>query len=293
MTKFIAGIALCVAVLPVWPAVAAQEHAWDCPGSGYLPFRRELLISTEELARLIETSEVTLVHVGSDGSNPRRAAYSDGHLPGARHLKASDLRELGESLRPSLATLGLQSGRRVVLYDTGVGLEAAGAFVALESIGWAEHAALLDGQWSKWVAEGRPLQRFGEESEPADLELRPCAVAISGFDMEKLIAEAARPKPTVTLVDARGGPAEPVPPFLRKPWRAHFAGLYPPMLQSESELRREWASVPARSEHQVVVAARHWKEAAHVYFVARLLGYSARLLDGSIEELPRLTLERE
>ena len=293
MTNLIARMVLTAAVLQSALAAdgfqdAGQEYGWDCPGSGHLPFRRDLLVSTEELARLIESAEVTVIHVGFETSGPgkaRRASYSDGHVPGARHLKGSDLNGSQETLLPALSrwpalsALGILPGRRVVLYDTGLGLEAAAAFVALESVGLAGHAALLDGMAVKWVSEGRPWVRWAEEAAPADSE--PCFPTVAATKAEE----------SATLVDVRAvqHPSTPAS-VVRVPWTTNLADLNFPLLKGEKELRRLWGSVPPRADQQVVVAARHWREAAHAYFVARLLGYSVQILDGSVDDL--VPLER-
>jgi 3-mercaptopyruvate sulfurtransferase SseA len=295
MNRLLARIALTAVVLQSLLSAdelqePPQDYAWDCPGSGSLTFRRDLLVSTDELARMIDSSEVTVIHVGFDAGaagKVRRASYSEGHLPGARHWKWSDLQGFGTGeRRPALAALGLRAGRRVVLYDTGLGMEAAAAFAALDSLGLADQAALLDGQWVKWASEGRPLCRWAEEGEPFDPETRASEVMLLAAGIEALLVEAQLPEPVVTLLDARLTPAAATrKPFLRMPWSENLASLYVPILKSEKELRRLWAPVPARSDHRVVVAARQWTEAAPVYFVARLLGYPVRLLDGSIEDL--------
>lgn len=299
MTTFITRIAFLAAALPVLSLAdasqeATQEHGWDCPGSGYLPFRRELLVSTEELAQWIETAEVDVIHVGfeSDGlSRTRRAAYADGHLPGARYLSWTDLQGPTHTLRPAmgrwpaLAALGISPGRRVVLYDTGLGLEAAAAFVALESVGLADRAALLDGQWIKWVCEGRPLCRWTAKSDPSDGEPRTPDLALSAAEVESRIRA---PESAVSILNARAGadrkPSGPMP-ILRMPWTENLASLLLPLLKGENELRRGWRAIPARPDQQVIIGARDWKESAPVYFVARLLGYSARVLDDSIDDL--------
>jgi 3-mercaptopyruvate sulfurtransferase SseA len=78
------------------------------------------------------------------------------------------------------------------------------------------------------------------------------------------------------------------------PWTGNLASLSLPLFKGEAELRRLWSKVSAGAEPRVVVAARDWREAAPVYFAARLLGYSAEILDGSIDDLePALeSLER-
>lgn len=293
MMNLTAGIVLSAALLQAVPAQEPGEpYAWDCPGSGYLPFRGELLVSTEALAQLIESSAVTVIHVEADPAAPgsvRRATYAQGHLPGALRLKWSDLAGTLGTLRPAerrWPALGILPGRRVVLYDTGAGLEAAAAFVALEFVGWGGHAALLDGQWAQWVSEGRPLCRWGEEVEPGDLDPRPSGIALSNAEMETLIQEAGRPRSTVTLIDARRTVAGAAPdPFQRRSWNDHLTSPSLPVLKNEEQLRRLWSSVPSGPDRRVVVAAGNWREAAPVYFVARLLGYSVQLLDGSIDDL--------
>jgi thiosulfate/3-mercaptopyruvate sulfurtransferase len=313
MTKLLARIAFSTVLLQsVLFAAAgqepAQDYGWDCPGSGYLSFRKELLVSTEELARLLDAGEVTVIHVGFDGSRAaelRRPTYAHGHVPGARHLPWSDLQGTTGLLRPAasrwsaLAALGISPGRRVVLYDTGLGLEAAAALVALESVGLADRAALLDGQWVKWAFEGRPLCRWGEQAEPSDLESRLADLGPSREELERLMRDAGEPRPSITLIDARTGPdlgrrlGSPSR-HQRMPWTGNLASLSLPVFKGEAELRRLWANVPARADHRVVVGGRDWKEAAPVYFVARLLGYSVEIFDGSIDDLESApaTLER-
>jgi 3-mercaptopyruvate sulfurtransferase SseA len=243
---------------------------------------------------MMESSEVTVIHVGFDNSGAgkvRRAEYSDGHLPTARYLKWTDLKGSRETLLPALdrwpalSALGILPGRRVVLYDTGLGLEAAAALVALESVGLGEHAALLDGQWVKWVSEGRPLCRWSEEAGPADLEPGSSEVASTNGELDALVKASSG----ATLVDARAADHRPSSrmPVLKLPWTQNLAHLNFPVMKSERELRALWRGVPPRGDHRVIVAARNWREAAHPYFVARLLGYSVRILDGSVEDLMR------
>jgi 3-mercaptopyruvate sulfurtransferase SseA len=304
MKPILARIVLPVLLLPRFLSAGdaqepPEEYGWDCPGSGHLPFRRELLVSTEELARLIDSSEVTVIHVGFDAGaagRPRRASYSEGHLPGARHWTWPELQEFrSDEGRSALARLGLLPGRRVVLYDTGLGMEAAAGFAALDSLGLADHAALLDGHWVKWVSEGRAACRWGEHAEAADPETNPSDVMVPAAHLDALLLEADRPDPAVTMLDARHAPdARSRKPFVRMTWCENLGSLYVPVFKGEKDLRRLWAKVPARSGHEVVVAARRWSEAAPVYFAARLLGYPARLLDGSMENVDasRRTLER-
>ncbi len=279
MTTFIANLIL---------AAMVQDHSWDCPGTGYLPFRREMLITTSEVAELIESSEATILHVGFDessGSSRRRARYAEGHLPGALHLKWSVLQTplLPASARvEAFGALGLAPGRRIVLYDTGLGFEAAAAYVALDSLGLADRAALLDGQWVKWVSEGRPLCRWTAEAEASRLDVRSAGVALTRKETMALLLQ-----PDVSFLDARPLATPSRRPFLMMNAAEQLSSLQMPLWKSEAELRRLWSALPARTEQRLVVAGRHWTQAAPVYFAAKLLGYSVQVMDGSVEELGR------
>ena len=267
-------------------AAAVQDYSWDCPGTGYLPSRRELLVTTGQTAELIESSEATILHVGFDesaGATRRRARYSDGHLPGALHLKWSTLQSPllpAASRVEAFEALGLTPGRRIVLYDTGLGFEAAAAYVALDSLGLAEHAALLDGQWVKWVAEGRPLCRWTAEAKPSRLDVRSSEIAIHRNETASLLLQ-----PEVLLLNAGSGPMSSRRASLTMTGPEQLSSLQMPVWKGETHLRRLWSAVPARAEQRLVVAGRHWTQAAPVYFAAKLLGYCVQLMDGSIEEL--------
>jgi 3-mercaptopyruvate sulfurtransferase SseA len=303
MTTLLARIALSAALLQsLAPASAvqepAQEYGWDCPGSGYLPFRKELLVSTDDLARLLESGEATVLHVGYDPSGPasrRRPTYAEGHVPGARHLPWASLQGPIESLH--LESLGIEPGRRVVVYDTGLGLEAAAALVALEAAGLADQAQMLDGQWVKWASEGRPLCLWTEEAEATMPASPPTGPGLSRKELDRRILRADGAFPGFTLIDARAGLGVRgrTPSWVQRiPWTGNLASLSLPLFKGEAELRRLWSKVPAGADARVVVAARDWREAAPVYFAARLLGYSAEFFDGSIDDLePALeSLER-
>lgn len=293
MTKILAqlvlGGVLFQAAGPADPSqVQEPEYGWDCPAMGYLRFRRELLVSTDELARMLETREVEVVHVGFDEARAGRmwrARYGDGHIPGARLLEWSEIAgpsgalEPAGSRREAFRGLGISPGRRVVLYDTGAGLEAAAAYVALDALGMAGDLALLDGHWIKWVYEGRPYSTSPECWKPgAPGPEREFAISVSSAELDELRSAGG---PGYTLIDARlvaGGGGEGV----RMPWSGSLVSLQYPILKGEAELRRQWRSVPARDGQRVIVAAETWWQASHAYFVAKALGYEVRILDGSI-----------
>lgn len=96
-----------------------------------------------------------------------REEYASGHLPGAVWLDLStDLADTGAPVRNTIAepatlarvfaAAGVGSDQRVVVYDRLGGFSAARVWWALR---YAGHPApeLLDGGFTRWVAEGRPV----------------------------------------------------------------------------------------------------------------------------------------
>ncbi|MBI4901384.1 MAG: sulfurtransferase [Actinobacteria bacterium] len=128
------------------------------------------LIDVLELARLLETTDVTLLDVRwTLGQTTGHDAYLTGHLPGAvyvdldtelsatpgergRHPLPAD-----EVFEEAMRRAGVTPDRQVVVYDGGSGLAAARLWWMLTDAG---HAAVrvLNGGYPAWVAAGRPVE---------------------------------------------------------------------------------------------------------------------------------------
>jgi thiosulfate/3-mercaptopyruvate sulfurtransferase len=151
-----------------------------------------------------------------------RAAYDQGHLPGAVFVDLD--RDLaappgagGRHPLPSLAAFqavmrraGARQDRPVVAYDQG---QPGGAARAWWLLGWFGHpgARVLDGGLPAWVAAGLPLTTEVPDPEPGDLTARPGGRPL--LDAEG----AARLAAAGVLLDARApgryqGLEEPVDP---------------------------------------------------------------------------------
>ncbi|MGA4838181.1 DHA2 family efflux MFS transporter permease subunit [Streptomyces sp. G45] len=96
-----------------------------------------------------------------------RDGYHQGHVPGAVFADLLvDLADLGapgpfvlpspEVLATGLERLGISDGDTVVLYDRAHTAFATRLWWMLRSLGH-ENAAVLNGGWRKWTAEGRPV----------------------------------------------------------------------------------------------------------------------------------------
>lgn len=114
-----------------------------------------------------------------------RPGYEAGHVPGAGFLDlmgelADPDSPYGFMLPPAdrfadaMGRLGVGEGTRVVLYDAGGSMWAARAWWNLRAYGF-DDAAVLDGGWTTWTQEGRPVSTEPSTYPPARFVARPRA----------------------------------------------------------------------------------------------------------------------
>jgi thiosulfate/3-mercaptopyruvate sulfurtransferase len=271
-----------------------------------------VFVTTAWLAAHIDDLPLVLVHVEFGGEAPdaaTRPAFHDGHIPFAHPLEWRTLAVTRDGLpdefppaadmAEAFRRMGIHSDSRVVVYDTGAGLEAARAFVALEYLGL--HASLLDGQWKQWVREGREISTAYSGVEPSSFvpAIRPEVLA----DRREVLDFAwtgLEPAASAVLLDARS-PEEYIglrsgkdvlrpghlPGARSLPWTSTIESLDHPVLRSEGDLRTLFEAKGARPGRRVVAYCRSGIQASHTYAVARSLGYPASLYDGSYADWSR------
>src|SRR5260370_34748239 len=141
---------------------------------------RDGLLSTAELAGVLDQPDLrlfdctTYLEYQPEGSGipyvavPGRHTFEEAHIPGADFLDlqgefsdpATKLRFMMPApaqLADSFGRHGLGDGTRVVLYSIGTMMWATRFWWMLRSLGF-DNAAVLDGGFDKWKAEGRPAE---------------------------------------------------------------------------------------------------------------------------------------
>ena len=114
---------------------------------------------------------------------PGRAEYDAEHIPGAVFLDIqgaiSDpdtrlrfMAPTAERFADAMGGLGIGDDSRVVLYSAGSIMWATRVWWMLRAFGF-DRAAVLDGGWEKWKAEGRPVSSAPGEYSPARFTATP------------------------------------------------------------------------------------------------------------------------
>ena len=114
---------------------------------------------------------------------PGRAEYDAEHIPGAVFLdiqgtisdpdtRLKFMAPSAERFADAMGALGIGDDSRVVLYSAGSIMWATRVWWMLRAFGF-ERAAVLDGGWEKWKAEGRPVSSAPGRYPPARFSAKP------------------------------------------------------------------------------------------------------------------------
>jgi thiosulfate/3-mercaptopyruvate sulfurtransferase len=147
-----------------------------------------LLISTDELAGLLGQPGVVVVdsRFALDDPPKGRQDYLAGHIPGAIYANLDE--DLCGPIVPGVtgrhplpvmeefvgkvADWGIDNQTQVVVYDDAGGMYAGRLWWMMRWLGH-ERVALLDGDWRKWVREGRPVAAGEETNAPTNFVPAP------------------------------------------------------------------------------------------------------------------------
>ena len=198
----------------------------------------EPLVSTAWVAEHLSDHDLRIldatvnVDVTTGAVESGRARREAGHVPGATFadllVELSDPNAVlpfampsAERFAAAMERLGVGDGSRVVVYDARESMWAARVWWMLTRFGF-DDAAVLDGGWTAWVQEGRPVS-----TSPPD-------VRTASF--------TPRPRPGLLVGK------EHVLAALTKTIRASSTALQPPRVHGRTGLLRAGGSHPRRRE---------------------------------------------
>jgi thiosulfate/3-mercaptopyruvate sulfurtransferase len=271
-------------------AMATAGGSAQAPPAG----AKNLLIGPSELAAAAKDSNLVLLHV-----TDRSTTFEDAHIPGARFLRHADFAidgpdNLGAELptvaqaRQVFEAVGVSSTSHVVVYGSST-VAAARAFFTLDAMGHPD-VSLLDGGLRAWRAENRPTEsgaprpvakgNFTPVLNPARLATAQQIQQQSGTGGISLVDV----RPDAEYLGTDGGMGIHAPGHIagaaQLPWDS-LVGSDGRFL-ARDQLQAKLAAAKVVTGKPVVAYCMVGMRASVVYFVARHLGYDARLYDGSI-----------
>ena len=139
--------------------------------------RPELLISTEELAKVMNQRNVRII----DAVDP--ASYRRAHIPGAVNIFYRDVAMIEarkkngypvseEDAEKIFGEAGIDKDTQVVVYDGGEGPFASGVWFVLNFFSH-KNVKVLNGGFRKWVKEGRAVTQDAPKVEKARFVAKP------------------------------------------------------------------------------------------------------------------------
>jgi thiosulfate/3-mercaptopyruvate sulfurtransferase len=260
-----------------------------------------MLVSTAWLADRMQTPGLVLFQIGP------RDEFTAAHIPGAQFL---DMRNLAaprgegpalelptpEAAEAWLEAHGVSDDSRIVLYwGSGWVSPTTRMYLTLHWAGLGDRTSILDGGLPAWRAEGRPVTTDTAAVTPGQLTLRPRPdVILTAAEVEQL-----RTRPDVAVIDARntqfylGQDTNHVRPGhipgARNLVYDQMTGEEPYRFKSRDALAALFRGAGAEPGKRVIAYCHIGQQATVVWFAARLLGFDARLYDGSFTEWTGLT----
>lgn len=173
------------------------------------------LVTTAWLAENLHAEDLRIIdcsvvmRMADDGSYafvPGAEEYRDGHVPGSvfvdvlTDLSARDhhlpmMMPPPDEFAATVGSLGIGDESRVVLYDRSNHAWAARVWWMLRYCGF-DRAAVLNGGWHKWTAEGRPVSTHKMDYPPGRLTVR---IRPGLFATKRDVLEAIRASDTCII----------------------------------------------------------------------------------------------
>lgn len=227
--------------------------------------------------------------------------FDEGHVPGSGHLDLqaefsradspySFTLPAPETAGAAFARRGVGDGTRVVLYSRGTPQWATRFWWMLRWLGF-DAAAVLDGGWEKWAAEGRPVSTAPCAYAPATLTVAPRPGVFTGKD-EVLAGIGAPGVCTINALapDLHSGanPRYGRPGHVPGSVNAPVASLLDPATRTvrpPEEVAAAFAAIGARPDQRIIAYCGGGIAATFDAFLLHQLGYDdVAVYDASMSE---------
>jgi thiosulfate/3-mercaptopyruvate sulfurtransferase len=265
-----------------------------CGGHGT---RGSVLVSTAWLAGHLQDPNLVILSIG------QKAEYVHGHIPGALYLEYADTRLARSPVNltfelPPVANLvevfgklGVTNESHVILcFSQDMVSQTTRVFLTLDALGLGSQTSILDGGFPVWQSEGRRVSTERRLVVRGKLEPCPQNDVITGVDYVR----ANLHRSGGAIVDARDLEYYTGAKHADGKRAGHIPGArgltYSTLLDESGKFRPPdvlaamFRDAGIQPGDRVVAYCHIGQQATVVYFVARYLGYDARLYDGSWED---------
>lgn len=260
--------------------------------------REPMIVTTAWLAEHLNNPKLVTIHAGAAQD------YKDGHIPGAQLLELSELSTPHEAgftmqlppvaqLKAAFEKIGVSNDSRIVIYFARNWVTAPSrVFWTLDYLGLPNRASYLNGGLNAWKAEGRPVTTEVMVASPGTITPQLREEVLADVDW----VNAHLKTPGVAILDAR------TPQFYdgremgsRAGHLGHIPGArnipFTTLMEESSgkfkdpsALQELFRAAGVKPGDTVVTYCHIGMQASLLYFVARSLGFDARMYDGSFEE---------
>ncbi|MBI2323928.1 MAG: sulfurtransferase [Chloroflexi bacterium] len=265
--------------------------------------RPEVVWSTAQVAAKLGDAGVRVVDCRFAFDRDMRAAYRDGHLPGATYVSwSTDLAAppppsghpqwmlaSADDFAMTMSRLGISNDTMVVGYDAEGGHHAARLWLGLRRHGH-DACAIMEGGIQKWVREGRPLEKGDVTVAPARFVSHPREGVVATKDDVLRAVSTGDP----WLLDVRR-PTEYTGEEVRSARGGHIPGAVNILwkdalnedwtLKDPGDIEELYATAGFGPETRTITYCQAGVRAAFTHLVLTALGHpDVRTYDGSWEE---------
>jgi thiosulfate/3-mercaptopyruvate sulfurtransferase len=274
--------------------MTANAHARE---NAVSPPREPMLVTVGWLSDHLSDPSLVLLQIGEKG------AYNKGHIPGAQYLNYADMstpRGRGltlelppvEQLVSVFQNLGVSNTSHVILYfGSDWVTPTTRVYWTLDYLGLGDRVSILDGGLPAWRAAGKTVST--EAKQPAKGSIVPAP-------RKEIVADAAwvsghLDQPGVTIIDARtkefytGSQSDGNPRSGHIPGAANISYLSvvdekTDQFKSYDAIRELFRAAGLKPGNLMVSYCHIGQRATVLYFTAKMLGYAAKMYDGSWED---------
>ena len=294
--KNVAIFPLLILLLPVTKAIPPEKAA-NNPADAQ---RQPLVVTVDWLGDHLNDASLVLLQIGE------KKDYESGHIPGAQFLDyASISTPHGQGLMLELPpveqlvsvfeNLGVTNRSHIILYfGTNWVTPTTRVYWTLDYLGLGDRTSILNGGLVAWQATHHPVST--ETKQPAKGSLTPAL-------RKEIVADAAwisshLNQPAVTVIDARTHEFYNGSQSDGSPRSGHIPGAFNlsylevidqdnNKFKSADGLKDLFRTAGFKPGNLMVSYCHIGQRATVLYFAAKMLGYDAKMYDGSWEDWSR------